>query len=236
MIYDQAAVVYTGLIKLDKRTDENLNVNLRGSLDCFNLLRTCTQVRSEFLPIYYQQTHFAIPKDGVRSFCTELAAKGIRPSTLTVLVTAATTLTGQHMHATTFHHNRIFARDFLPILETRFKYLPTCQIHVGVWNAQSRTASLPQPTQQALDLLFSGNDRWKNAVVKRHLSQVLVEEPHDSISRVRIVIKVPHEQPWMRRMLYTDREDEAYAVTLGFGDEGQRKTPDYVRIAFGVHY
>jgi hypothetical protein len=234
MIYEQAAIVYQDLIKLDRHANKPQKPNQRGAFDCFNLLLTCSQVRSEFKSLYYQHARYAISKDDVQKFCTEFSDYEIYLSTITILITAPNAIPGQR--TSTLTAGRKFANDFLPILEMYFKYFPKCAIDVGIWNAQTRTISLHNPTQRVLNLLLQGNDEWKNAIMKNKLSQVLVNEPEDEVSRVRVVYKVYNEQPWMRKMLGSNEESHSWTLALGFVDSSRKRSPDYVMMSFGVHY
>jgi hypothetical protein len=233
MIYEEAAIVHQGHIKLEKQRAKAGTANLRGAYDCFNLLRTCGQIRSEFTALYYQHARFALPKDDAPAFCTKLSKIGIVLADLTVLV--AWCKVGQRLNVRP--GRTLFTQDFLPILEMHYRHLPSYAIEVGVWNAQTKSISLCNSIQRALKVLLKGNEQWKNAIMKRHLSQVLIDGLDSAQdSDIRIIYRVPHEQVWMRRMLGTDREDEAFGVTLGFADGDKGRISEHIKISFGVYY
>lgn len=233
MIYEYAATILQGeKIRLTKPSE--ISQACRGHRDCFNLLQASSQIRAEFSSLYYKNTHFAIDNKQARRYCTELRQNGTPVSNLTVLIEPGNASAGSRRSS--MRVRGLIVRDFLPVMEMNMKHFPDCTIEIATWDAVSSTFA-PTPAQTALNCLLKGNEVFREDIRRRKVSQVLISDVSNGECKIRLVYKVPYEQPWMRRMLSTASEAEAYAKTLGLINEAPMNRTQYDSwISFGVKY
>jgi len=147
----------------------------RGLRDCFSLAQTCQQLRSEFRPIYYENTRFSIPVREIHRFSTYLRVSGLpSPRRLRVTIGGIS----------------IKSVDYLPLLNFQSRH-PDCDIDFD---------HALGPLEPWVHLKGMKSPEWQALLKKKALSQVIVFGSQDQI-RLRTIFRVEYAPDWMRETL-----------------------------------
>jgi hypothetical protein len=239
MIYEEAVEVPQGTRIILKRTSEKnpLGNGRTGSTDCFNLLQSSRQIRAEFHQLYYKHTHLAIANADVPLFFAELRAKKLSVSKLTVLVEDTIIEPAPNPRvAVAIRAGLRGSRDFLPLIQTVFGQQTQLNTEVAHSAHTAHDLAIATSTDRALHVLLRGSEEFKQAVRKKQISRIVIDKPLGGLTKIRIVFKTPHEEPWMRKWLGIDAEADQHSIKLGFVENGQNSVPLHIRISYGVKY